>query len=167
MPKIFFNTRREVSYWKRACNVLFIIQTPMKFPTISLKYFSAAKGAIYHVAPATVIFSHVKITSYFHAWRYHVFARKLTWYCIGAYIIQRLINKGYYMAVRRYEISSSSVEKYFKSEYSERVNFFQHEKRNLVSPSDHVMFYLLYKHQWNSQPFHLNIFRLRKALSIM
>ena len=27
-------------------------------------------------------------------------------------------------------------------------NIFQHEKRNFVSPSDHVMFYLLYKHQW-------------------
>ena len=26
--------------------------------------------------------------------------------------------------------------------------FFQHEKRNFVSPSGHVMFYLLYKHQW-------------------
>ena len=25
--------------------------------------------------------------------------------------------------------------------------FFQHEKRNFVSPSNHVMFYLLYKHQ--------------------
>ena len=25
--------------------------------------------------------------------------------------------------------------------------FFQHEKRNFVSPSGHVMFYLLYKHQ--------------------
>ena len=34
----------------------------MKFQTISLKYFFAAKGAIYYVAIATVIFSHVKIT---------------------------------------------------------------------------------------------------------
>ena len=25
--------------------------------------------------------------------------------------------------------------------------FFQHERRNFVSPSGHVMFYLLYKHQ--------------------
>ena len=39
-----------------------------------------AKGAIYYVAIATVIFSHMKITCYFHVWRYHVFARKLTWY---------------------------------------------------------------------------------------
>ena len=35
---------------------------------------------------------------------------------------------------------------------------FQHSKRNLVSPSGHVMFYSLYKHQWNSKPFHLNTF---------
>ena len=34
----------------------------MKFQTISLKNFFAAKGAIYYVAIATVIFSHVKIT---------------------------------------------------------------------------------------------------------
>ena len=27
------------------------------------------------------------------------------------------------------------------------VNMFQHEKRNFVSPSDHVMFFLLYKYQ--------------------
>ena len=40
---------------------------------------------------------------------------------------------------------SSSVEKYFTSDRSEQVKyFFQHEKRNFVSPSDHVMFYLLY-----------------------
>ena len=36
--------------------------------------------------------------------------------------------------------------------------FFQHEKRNFVSPSGHVMFYLLYKHQWNTKPFHFNSF---------
>ena len=41
------------------------------------------KGAIYYAAIATVIFSHVKITCYFQ-----VFARKLTWYFIGVYIIK-------------------------------------------------------------------------------
>ena len=40
------------------------------------------KGVIYSVAIATVIFS-LKITCYFHMWRYHVFVRKLTWNCIG------------------------------------------------------------------------------------
>ena len=46
------------------------------------------KGAIYYLAIAKVIFSHVKITCYFHLWRYRVFARKLTWYFIGVYIIK-------------------------------------------------------------------------------
>ena len=30
--------------------------------------------------------------------------------------------------------------------------FFPLEKRNFVSPSCHVMFYLLYKHQWSTKP---------------
>ena len=55
----------------------------MKYQTISLKQFYPAKGAIYYVAIATVIFSHMEITCYFHVWRYHVF----TWYFIGVYII--------------------------------------------------------------------------------
>ena len=52
-------------------------------------------------------------------------------------------HRGYYMATRRYKISL------LVSECSEQVKyFFQHKKRNFVSPSDHVMFYyLLYKHQ--------------------
>ena len=37
----------------------------MKCQTISPKYFFAAKGAIYCVAIATVLFSHVKITLFF------------------------------------------------------------------------------------------------------
>ena len=45
--------------------------------------------------------------------------------------------------------------------------FFQHEKRNLVSPSGYVMFYLLYKHQWNTKPFHFNSFLVWKARFIM
>ena len=79
---------------KRPCNVLFIIWTPMKYQTISLTQLYPAKGAIYYVAIATVIFSHVKITCYFHVWRYHVFAQKLTWYFIGVYIIN--YNSDYY-----------------------------------------------------------------------
>ena len=50
--------------------------------------FFGVKGAIYYEAIGTVIFSHVKITCYFHVWRYQVFARKLTWYFIGVYIIK-------------------------------------------------------------------------------
>ena len=53
----------------------------------------------------------------------------------------RMINRGYFMAARRYEISL----------------------RVLKTRSGHVMFYLLYKHQRNAKPFHFNIFLLRKA----
>ena len=57
------------------------------------------------------------------------------------YVINpRQINRGYYMAARRYEISLRVLK---------NMNFFfQHDKRNFVSPSGHVMFYLLYKHKW-------------------
>ena len=37
----------------------------MKYKTISVRHFFPANGAIYYVAIATVIFSHVKITRYF------------------------------------------------------------------------------------------------------
>ena len=46
---------------------------------------------IYHVAKAMVIFSHVKITCYFHMQRYQVFAWKLSWYFIGVYITKCII----------------------------------------------------------------------------
>ena len=55
---------------------------------VHLNIFFCCERAIYYVAIATVIFSHVKITCYFHVWRYHVFARKFTWYFIGVYIIK-------------------------------------------------------------------------------
>ena len=60
------------------CNVLFY-------------YISTNEILIYYVAIATVIFSHVEITCYFHVWRYHVFTGKLTWYFIGVYMIRVLI----------------------------------------------------------------------------
>ena len=37
-------------------------------------------------------------------------------------------------------------------------NIFQHSRGNFVSPSGHVMFYLLLKNQWNTKPFRLNSF---------
>ena len=33
-----------------------------------------------------------------------------------------------------------------------KLNIFEHKKRNFVAPRSHVMFYLLYKHQWNTKP---------------
>ena len=52
------------------------------------------------------------------------------------------------MAAWRYELFSSSVEKYFTRLLRSLVTFFfEHEKRNFISPSGHVIFYILYKHQ--------------------
>ena len=45
------------------------------------------KGVVYYVAIATVIFSLVRTTCNFFMWSYNVFARKLTLYFIGVYII--------------------------------------------------------------------------------
>ena len=50
------------------------------------------------------------------------------------------------------------------SERSKRVKYFQHMKRNFLSPSGNVMFYLSYKHQLNTKPFHRNSFILRKVI---
>ena len=57
----------------------------------------------------------------------------------------------------------------FLFEWAQRMSeiSFQHEKRNFVSPSGHVMFYLLYKHQWNTKPFHFHSFLVWKSWFIM
>ena len=70
-------------------------------------------------------------------------------------------NRGYYLAARRYEISLRVLKTLT------REIFFQHEKRNFVSPSGHVMFYLLYKHQWNAKLFYLKGFLVWKVRFIM
>ena len=62
------------------------------------------------------------------------------------------------MAARRYEISLRVLKNISRVSAANEWNIFQHEKRNFVSPSDHVIFYLLYKHQWNAKPFYLNSF---------
>ena len=60
---------------------------------------------------------------------------------------QRLINlskhyyfQGYYMAAQGYEILLSLLSR----------------REIILSPREHVMFYLLYKNQWNSKPFHFH-----------
>ena len=77
------------------------------------------------------------------------------------------IYRGYYMAARRYEISLRVLKNISRVSAANEWNIFQHSKRNFVSPSGHVMFYLLYKHQWNAKPFHFNIFFAAKARCIM
>ena len=54
----------------------------------------------------TVIFSR-KIACSFHMWRYHVFWRKLTWYCIGVYIISDRIQSNIVTAERRHPLGNS------------------------------------------------------------
>ena len=59
------------------------------YTLINLSNLESLSPLLYYVAIATVIFLHVKmICSRFHVWRYHVFARKLTWYFMGVYIIK-------------------------------------------------------------------------------
>ena len=55
----------------------------MKYKTISVRHFFPAKGAIYYVAIATVIFSHVKITC-FHMSRscFRVKAHLVFYWCL-------------------------------------------------------------------------------------
>ena len=49
--------------------------------------------------------------------------------------------------------------RHLTSERSERVRYrVDHEKIKFISISGHVMFCLLYKHQWNTKPFYFNIF---------
>ena len=78
-------------------------------------------------------------------------------------LLRSYINRGYYMAARRYEISHECWKIFH--EWAPRTSemFLQHEKKNFVSPSGHVMFYLLYKHQWNTKPFHFHSFLVWKA----
>ena len=55
-------------------------------------------------------------------------------------------------------------------EWVQRTNeiFFQQEKRNVISPSDHVMFFLLHiKRQWNTKQFYSNSFLVWKVRFII
>ena len=49
------------------------------------------------------------------------------------------------MAARRYEISLRVLQNISRVRAANERNIFQHEKKNFVSPSDHVIFFLLYK----------------------
>ena len=72
-------------------------------------------------------------------------------------------NRGYYMAAQRYEISLRVLKNISRLSAANKWNI-QHKKRNFVSPSDHVMLYLLYKHQWTTKPFHSNEPKFRPFL---
>ena len=66
------------------CNVLlfyYIITNEIPNHFTWIIFFVLRKDLIYYVAIATVTFSQVKITCYFHMWRYHAFMHKSL--CIG------------------------------------------------------------------------------------
>ena len=68
--------------------------------------------------------------------------------------VKYYVYRGGNMALRTYEISLPIyVEKYFVSERSEQVKYFSTWEKKFVSPSSHVMFYLLYS--WLSLNRHL------------
>ena len=61
-------------------------------PLVCYTHSSSENGKIYLVTITTVISARVKITCYFHVWRYEVFTRKLPWYFTGVYIISTYIS---------------------------------------------------------------------------
>ena len=85
---------------------------------------------------ATVIFSHVKVTCYFHMWRYQVFVWKLTWYFIGVYIINNNIS----LDLNTYFISGTLLSgwsngRFWKSAWHSTILSFLFEFSNLSSSS--------------------------------
>ena len=56
----------------------------------------------------------------------------------------------YYMKVLRYEISLRLLKNISRVRAGNERNIFEYEKRNFLSSNGHVMFYSLYKHQWNT-----------------
>ena len=51
------------------------------------------------------------------------------------------------MAAQRYEISLRVLKIFHEGAQRTSEIFFQDKKRHFISPSGHVIFYLLYKHQ--------------------
>ena len=66
-----------------------------KCQTFHFNTFFAAEGAMYHVAIATVIFSRVKITCYFHICEDIMFSRESS-PCISLVFINIIICNNYY-----------------------------------------------------------------------
>ena len=95
-----------------------------------------------------MISSHVKITCYFHMWKYHrcygyiinhAFRRIklfqwMVWYFIGVYIINRTLHGR--LEIRNF---SSRVENISLVRCTHSWNIFQHSKRNFVSLHGHVI----------------------------
>ena len=95
------------------------------------------KGAIYSVAIATVIISRVKITCYFHTWRYQVFGRKLTWYFIGVYVISLVSNQS--------KVNLSFCNLQFISDTGNRYRIFTKRQNLRFTAEDVAVIYILLK----------------------
>ena len=79
--------------------------------------------------------------------------------------MKALSHRGCYMAARRYKISLCVLKIFHEWAQQTSEIFFQQEKRDFVSPSSHVMFFSLYKHQWTTKQFHFNnIFSVKGAI---
>ena len=62
------------------------------------------------------------------------------------------------MTTRKEEISRLVLKTISQENKANEWNIAQHEEKNFVSPRGYVMFYLLYRHQCNTKPFHFHIF---------
>ena len=115
----------------------------------------------------TVTWFELSEVLFFHVRRYSLLLIEVHCKCWCNSRCSNMMHRGYYMAARRYEISLRVLKNILRVSAVNEWNFFQHEKRNFVSPSSHVMFFLLYEHQWNIKSFHFNSFLVWKARFIM
>jgi len=71
----------------------------------------------------------------------------------------------FYMAERRYKTTLWLLKNISPASAMYKWNIFQQETKNLTSPSSHAIFFLLYKNQWNTQPFYFCFKRDNMLLS--
>ena len=89
---IFSTREKKFLISKRPCNVLFIIINTNEIPNhVNLIVFWCERRDLLCSHGKGDIFTCEDNNCYFHMWRYQVFARKLTWYFIGVYIIKLII----------------------------------------------------------------------------
>ena len=156
----YFSTRDEkIFFLSPSGHVLFYLSYKHQWNTKLLHFniFLLRKMQYIFFTIATVIFAHMKIAYYFYIQGEDImFLCESTWHFIGVkWYIERILHG--LTEIQNFSLSFELKNISRVSTVNER-NIFQHEKRNFVSQSSHVMFHLSYKHQWKSKPFHLNIF---------
>ena len=75
----------------------------------------------------------------------------------------KLVHRGYYMAARDKKFLFECWKIFHAWVQQTSEIFFSTREENFVSPSDRVIFYLLYKHQWNAKPFYLKFSRSERC----